>query len=530
MEDEETPAAFFPRTYITELFRLINENTDKVQCITYNDFCWDDDVGYEGGYPDEWRRWQDKKRNGQIDANKIYLVVQYDVDARPERTMDLLREPLHQAIPANIMIFAKRPNRSLLADARRVEYTDYDLDDPLLRYWQSRGSLIGYHFNAFECAGWNAERAQEIFVEDVARLRSRFTIDFCSAHGGVPDTEGRNNNSLYVPDAMRPSLRWVHNKYSPKFNGQFSDGGHLKSKISPNQRDIRDFVKSWRPGGRYRLLIHPQYYDHDFVASPSYSGTPWYDDLISVASEKKSPATPLGYSLSPPDDGGKLSQVKRVAQSSAVVAAPPLASLKNKMLNSAYFILSRLRPLTTMSDFDSHGEGQVLLDVSAGPDSSYWQTAKFNVGVVQSSSRALRFQKAGAAGYVLLGGGYWKGSKSLQFLWRWAGNLLGHTTTIAPPWGGWSTTALCQYKIEVKAEDMVAALHLRLICLSYDANGRLIARKDIGSLSAIQLVASEQFRPSPGAVTFNLALYKSKDEPGGEITIASIKLVQCVLD
>jgi hypothetical protein len=51
-------------------------------------------------------------------------------------------------------------------------------------------------------------------------------------------------------------------------------------KRDPKNRDIRDFVSEMKPGGRYRILLHPQYYSTNCRQSKRYAGTSWYDQLI----------------------------------------------------------------------------------------------------------------------------------------------------------------------------------------------------------------------------------------------------------
>ncbi len=529
--DESAPPAFFPRSYVTELFRFINDNADKVQCITYRDFCWGDDVAYEDGYPDEWLRWRQRLSREEIDPRKVYVTVQYDVDTCPARTMSLLRDPLHENISANVMIFAKRLDRKFLVETKTLQYTDYTLDDQLLLNHQKRGGVVGYHFNAFERSGWDAARAQQIFAEDVSALRRRFDVDFCSAHGGVPGPDGRNNNSVHIPDELRSSLRWVHNKYSPRFNGQFSDGGHHNSKLSPTQRDIRDFVKSWRPGGRYRLLLHPQYYDLEFMPSPSYSGTAWYDDLVRNASTAGGDREKMAYALSSsnqPIVNSKPGKPKSPARTQAIMnKSSGVRALSTKAIVRLHKSLSRLRRTAEAPVTSSGYDGQILLAKASEP--AHLPATISKVGVSEGGDAGgLLFPAAGKAGYILLGGGHWKGSGFSGLGSFFPSALFKPKDQDHQPWGGWPTTATNFYAISIETAGLAPPFEVRVICISYGKEGNVIAQKDIGSLNARRPMLHERFIPYTTAVGFNIALFKAIEQPGGHLKLTSVKLVRHV--
>ena len=148
--------------------------------------------------------------------------------------------------------------------------------------------------------------ALKVFDQDVRQLSERFPIKFFSAHGGVPDPNGLNNRDMPFHESWQRKLRWVHNGHSPHFALQFSDGGHHSPDRDPAKRDLRDFVRSFKPGKRYRVLLHPQYYSNNPVPSPRYTGTAWYDELMQQGSDAAEPhwkdvtlgcATPLKPTL-----------------------------------------------------------------------------------------------------------------------------------------------------------------------------------------------------------------------------------------
>ena len=281
--DENTAGiAYFPESYLTQMLRFFERNRDKVQVITYQDiFAVSDDYDYAQGYPSEREQWIENTRKDTVDTGKAYVLIQYDVDSGPQRTMSLLRHPAHERTPANVMRFAKRVNRRLLKTAGELEYTDYDLDKDLLSRLSKQGFVIGYHSNCYERSHHDESRAPEILAEDIDALREEHEVRFYTAHGGVPCAEGKNNRDIQPLAATAQSVRWVHNGATPFFNRQFSDGGHNSPLRDPAGRDLRDFVARFRRAGRYRILLHPQYYDVNCRISKRYSGTPWYDEMVS---------------------------------------------------------------------------------------------------------------------------------------------------------------------------------------------------------------------------------------------------------
>ena len=282
--------AYFPRRYVTDFFRFLQKHETDLEVLTYADLPWGDDWDFAGGYPAERKAWEAQLASGERDPNKAYILLQYDADSFPERSMELLREPTQALCPANVMIFNKRIDRRRLKLTGELAYTDYDLDDGLLDSLCRQHFVVGYHMNVHEQALFDMDRALKIFDQDVRELSERFPIKFFSAHGGVPGPDGRNNNGIPFHSDWQKKLRWVHNGHSPKFHSQFSDGGHNSPKLDPANRDLRDFVRKFKPGNRYRILLHPQYYSDTPLPSERYSGTAWYDEMMheSVATPTES--------------------------------------------------------------------------------------------------------------------------------------------------------------------------------------------------------------------------------------------------
>jgi hypothetical protein len=285
---DEDSYGYFPFEYFTDFLKLLHENKDIIEIITYDDLPWENDFNYENNYSEEYKNWKLQLKNGTRDDQKIYVLIQHDVDSSPERSMAVIREEDRLGIPSNIMIFNRRVNRKYLKNTGMLDYTDYSLDYTYLKLLQDQKRfVIAYHLNAFEQALFDKDEALRIFESDVKALRTKFNIDFFSPHGGPRSPDGFSNNILSMPEPLRTSIRWVHNRNTVRFDGEYSDGGPNNPKRDPARRDLRDFVRNWEKGKRYRVLIHPQYYHTPCRVSPRFSGTPWYDDLLEFYSSGK---------------------------------------------------------------------------------------------------------------------------------------------------------------------------------------------------------------------------------------------------
>ena len=280
--DEFQQGGYFPLEYLVEFFEYL-KNKKNIEIITYADLAWSDRQDSETIYEAEKKNWQKQLKSGERDSNKIYVLIQHDVDSRPERSMQIIKEEINIGIPSNVMIFSRRHNRKELKINSVLQYTDYELDIDLLRQAEKEhGFVIGYHCNAYEQALYDLPTAQQRMIEDLNELRKTNTIKFWSAHGGVPGPEGKNNNKIIPPKQVEEETIWVHNGAGPYFDGNYSDGGLNNKKRDPKNRNLRDFVATWQPGKRYRILTHPQYYN----SPPQYNewlGTAeWYKKLFAT--------------------------------------------------------------------------------------------------------------------------------------------------------------------------------------------------------------------------------------------------------
>ena len=279
---------YFPLGFFTDFLGFLCENQDIIEILTYNDLDWGDDFNYEASYPTEWRTWNTQLKERDRDPNKIYLLIQHDVDGLPQRTMAILREEERLGIRSNVMLFNRRINRRHLQKTGELLYTAYDVDMKELTHLQDNGFVFCYHCNAFDRALFDVDKAMEIFEADVNALRRHLKIRFFSPHGGLRSPEGKTNNFLPIPKPLRKSIRWVANRMTARFTAYFSDGGPNSPKRDPSTRDLRDFVRTWRTGNRYRILTHPQYYHSPCGVSPRLSEASWYNEVLDFYKHKRS--------------------------------------------------------------------------------------------------------------------------------------------------------------------------------------------------------------------------------------------------
>lgn len=272
----------FPFEFLLDFLRLLNRNRDLIEVITYDDLEWDGDADHEAGYPRERAAWERALRDGRRDPDKVYLLLQHDVDSHPERTLAAARAEAELGLRSNIMIFNRGVDRRTLAQRGEVTAGHYDLDRAALQQLCARGFVIGYHCNALERANFDAARAERIFLDDCAELATEFPLRYFSPHGGVRGPGGESNASIRLPEALRGRIRWVHNRYTVQFNGNYSDGGINGTKLDAARRDPRDFLRGWKRGARYRILFHPQYFHTPYKSMQGIGRARWYRELLEL--------------------------------------------------------------------------------------------------------------------------------------------------------------------------------------------------------------------------------------------------------
>ena len=270
-------ASVFPLGWYREFLEALRQR--DVQMITYRDLFEDsDDWDYKGGYRSEYAHWRKAR-----DPQKIYLLIQHDVDYVPNFTKRMMAMEALYGMRANIFLF-----NELYQSDRPGPYdgTPYDVDHGFFHEAQRCGFVIGYHQNAFALAGFQIEPAIERFRRDVAELSSLYSIEFFCPHGGPGgEVDGKmlHNHDVPIPPELASRVRWVYNRHGPRFAGRWSDGGiwKLTDPERLQQLDILKFVESMKPGHRYFALIHPQLwgYNIDPHYAPALGEQAWYRDV-----------------------------------------------------------------------------------------------------------------------------------------------------------------------------------------------------------------------------------------------------------
>lgn len=288
VQDDHEGAGYLPFEYIKDFFGLISKPESKIRSVHYGDLSWNNNFDLETMYNLEWEAWRAAK-NAEA-STAAHILLQFDLDAEPDRGMNLLRLLRGTNLRASVMLFNRRINRRHLRESGEVVFTPYELDKQLIRLLQESGQVsVGYHTNAMEQSRWQAEEAIEIFEDDVISLRNNFEdVSIFSPHGGVPGPSGENNHDLNVSSALQQELqiRWVHNRRAPRFESSFSDGGFRNLKREAGRLNFTDFTKDLALGQRARVLIHPQYLsfpgaDVNIHSVPLHVlAEPWYQEII----------------------------------------------------------------------------------------------------------------------------------------------------------------------------------------------------------------------------------------------------------
>lgn len=240
--------------YLAGLVRWLADSDYSV--ISYNDLAGPFAHGEELA---EFRGWIERATAAKEKA----ILLQYDVDARPDITMELMKTHISCGVPGNAMIFREKIfDWKLKREGKLEADPDYVLDHQVMDAFQKSGGVIGYHCNAFDRSGGNMERALEIFHEDVAELRKHVDLKFFSMHGGHVTKDGQCNAVIPIGPYLKDlGLTWVHNGHSVYFHSNWADGSASNPRYRDESGDALDFVLSTGTGQRSRLLFHPQYYN-----------------------------------------------------------------------------------------------------------------------------------------------------------------------------------------------------------------------------------------------------------------------------
>ena len=229
-----------------------------VEFITYDDLPWEDDVDHVNSFPSEWERWRRRVRADKDMQKKVHVLIQHDTDSGPAETLAMARLEAAFGVRSSIMTFARRPLR-----VGEPAIEDYAIDWDGLQSLVQQGFVVGYHCNALHLTNFDEDGAPQAFNDDLAALARRgFGIDYFTAHGGPSSPTGMGNSAIDYPGLTGSAVRWVNTRFSPRFDGYFSDGGKGSHRGGVERfNDLREFVASMRPGGRYRILVHAQYFE-----------------------------------------------------------------------------------------------------------------------------------------------------------------------------------------------------------------------------------------------------------------------------
>jgi hypothetical protein len=258
-----------------------------VEFITYDDLDWGGDDGRDRKYRTEWKRWQRRLARDPAAAAKVHVLIQHDTDSGPAQSVAMAELEAHMGVRSSIMTFARWPR--VRAGAMRVE--DYAIDWQRLHALRERGFTIGYHCNALHLCDYDERGVYEAFDRDNELLAAKgFKIGFFSAHGGAASpATGAGNNSFDYLGRCRHRPRWVHNGRNPRFDDVFTDGGERSRLTHGEHGELERFVDRLASGRRYRILIHPQYYDCSQV--PLLCARPYVPPAV-VAPQRQLPASP----------------------------------------------------------------------------------------------------------------------------------------------------------------------------------------------------------------------------------------------
>lgn len=216
----------FAREYFTDFVRSLLAD-ERVEFTTY------DDLGRK--------------------PSKTRVVLNHDVDASPERTLEALEFEAKLGIVSSVMLFRECVDNVHFQQTRELRLVPYDVDWARLRELHQCGFRFGYHCNAYERADFDFEAAHDLAGEDIAWLKGRIPLSYYSAHGGLRGPGGEANRT------MKPDPAWglmpAHNCIGNPKLPSYTDTKLITGTLTPFE-----FAAQMQPGAVYRILLHPQYY------------------------------------------------------------------------------------------------------------------------------------------------------------------------------------------------------------------------------------------------------------------------------
>ncbi|PLX66983.1 MAG: hypothetical protein C0603_09955 [Denitrovibrio sp.] len=281
-EPEKEYASNFP-LYFYEYF-LYKIQELGIITLTYDDLfhgCYN--TNHKSFYEHEFACW----RASRMDKEKIYLLIQHDVDNVPPFTDRMLKMEEAYGVKSNVFIFNKRYSSGGGIDE------SYKIDHPFLQKMTKKGFVVGYHQNAYALANFDMKAAVSQYNGDVLALREFHDIKYVVPHGGAGrEVNGKkiSNVDVSMPQDFCGNLRWVYNRYGPKFSSRWSDGGLRKAR-DPERIEkyniVDNFLLTLKKGTRNFCLVHPQRwgFNVDTDANPLLSKEEWYRRLCTTPIE-----------------------------------------------------------------------------------------------------------------------------------------------------------------------------------------------------------------------------------------------------
>jgi len=153
MEDE---MGKLPFEYMEGLLKFLKRNEHIIEIITYDDLAWGNDYSsFESNnfikknnahvktfiYEKEFVNWNKRITKGKINKNKIYVLLQQDIDSNPDANMKVMNLQADLDIPSTFMLFMDRVDRKKIEQKGIVKITDYPLDFPKMQYLKKKNAF-----------------------------------------------------------------------------------------------------------------------------------------------------------------------------------------------------------------------------------------------------------------------------------------------------------------------------------------------------------------------------------------------------
>lgn len=279
--------AILPLAYYRDVLEYLVGRGD-VEFITYDDLDWGDDFDYVNAYPQEWQRWRTSIKEKTRDPEKIYLLIQHDSDSGPLATVEMAELECEFGARSSLMLFARWAGANEVGDV-----VSYPINWQRVNRLRERGFVVGLHANALHNARFVEADVYSEFARDYQILSSQVgPLRFFSPHGGRLSADKKGNASFDYMQNTDLGIRWVHNRYSARFNGYYSDGGLIARLLKDDPlTNLGEWVRGLKRGFRYRALVHSQYYSQRRWRCDQRVSAKWYRSAVQNATNTGSIST-----------------------------------------------------------------------------------------------------------------------------------------------------------------------------------------------------------------------------------------------